>query len=238
MLTVPGAENGRWDRDEFFATGSTEIRELLAKLDHVGLPVRYGAALDFGCGVGRLSQALASHFDHVVGVDIAPSMIELARSGNPHGSRCTFLLNESEDLRILETNSFDLVYSSLVLHHVYDSAAKQYIRDFVRLARPDGVVVFQVIDSRLRRSWRAEALRIPKELIRPLVNSVSRRLTGVAAFPKMEMHLLPRADVESVVSAAGATITHVEELALGRPNWKSIRYFVRVRATPTRVRSA
>ncbi len=47
-------------------------------------------ALDFGCGVGRLTQALARHFNIVDGVDIAPSMIELANQFNRSGGRCRY----------------------------------------------------------------------------------------------------------------------------------------------------
>lgn len=45
-------------------------------------------ALDFGCGVGRLTQALAAHFDEVTGVDISPSMIKLAKKYSRHGDGC------------------------------------------------------------------------------------------------------------------------------------------------------
>ena len=47
-----------------------------------GLPRARALALDFGCGAGRLSRALAAHFEHVVGVDVSASMIETARALN------------------------------------------------------------------------------------------------------------------------------------------------------------
>ena len=68
-LAVPW--DRQWDAKAFFQTGVTEI-------DHVveyaaTLPVSFARqrALDFGCGIGRLTQALASHFSEVHGVDIA-----------------------------------------------------------------------------------------------------------------------------------------------------------------------
>src|SRR5688500_10455568 len=93
VLTRPDRRGRTWDEDEFFATGRREIAEVLGRLPELpGESPR--RALDFGCGVGRLTQALAERFDAVVGVDVAASMIEEARARNRVGPRCTYLLNE------------------------------------------------------------------------------------------------------------------------------------------------
>jgi hypothetical protein len=52
-----------------FASGEREVAALLAGLQSEALlPAGQRAALDFGCGVGRLTRALASRFDSVAGV--------------------------------------------------------------------------------------------------------------------------------------------------------------------------
>ena len=38
VLTRPGKRGGRWDRDEFFATGETEIAGVVVAADQLGLP--------------------------------------------------------------------------------------------------------------------------------------------------------------------------------------------------------
>ena len=48
------------------------IDQLLGWLRELHVQVRPGRALDFGCGVGRLTQALAGKFSECDGVDIAP----------------------------------------------------------------------------------------------------------------------------------------------------------------------
>jgi cyclopropane fatty-acyl-phospholipid synthase-like methyltransferase len=53
----------RWTTEEFFATGVTEIAALMAEARGFGLPASRRRALDFGCGLGRLTQALADHCD-------------------------------------------------------------------------------------------------------------------------------------------------------------------------------
>ena len=77
-LTNDDKRGGKWDADEFFLTGEQEIEEVMDFVGSLSVTFEHGRALDFGCGVGRLTQALAARFDEVWGVDIAPSMIEMA----------------------------------------------------------------------------------------------------------------------------------------------------------------
>src|SRR5437588_118672 len=78
ILSDTAKKDGKWDVARFFQTGVSEIASLLYELDAQGIFPSRGAALDFGCGVGRLTQALAPHFDRVVGVDVSSCMQELA----------------------------------------------------------------------------------------------------------------------------------------------------------------
>lgn len=144
IATWPDKKGNRWKLDEFFALGQKEVDEVLEDIRKLGLVFSRGRALDFGCGVGRLTQALAKHFTQVVGVDIAHSMIDLARRYNRHGSDCRYVLNEVADLRQFPEDDFDFVYSNIVLQHMEPDYSKAYIREFVRVLRPQGVVVFQL----------------------------------------------------------------------------------------------
>ncbi|MGC9947875.1 MAG: class I SAM-dependent methyltransferase [Bryobacteraceae bacterium] len=149
ILTYPGRRGGKWDPEEFFASGRDEISDLMRQARDLRLPARQEAALDFGCGVGRLTQALCACFERCGGVDIAPSMIELARQYNRCGAQCEYFLNPNDDLQIFPDNSFDLVYSNRVLQHMRPRYSIAYIREFVRVVRPGGLVVFQIPDGRM-----------------------------------------------------------------------------------------
>ena len=81
-------------------------------------PPRAGRCLDFGCGVGRLTLALAAHFREVVGVDIAPSMLERAEKYKGPASNVSYVLNGREDLSQFPDGSFDFVHASIVLQHM------------------------------------------------------------------------------------------------------------------------
>ncbi len=144
ILSDESKHGGKWDREDFFRSGEREIEKVARLVEWLGVIPPRRRALDFGCGVGRLTQALCRYFDECCGVDIAPSMIRLARRYNRHGRRCRYVMNESDDLRAFEDGSFDFVYSFLVLQHMRPDFAKRYIREFLRVLAPRGMLVFQI----------------------------------------------------------------------------------------------
>jgi ubiquinone/menaquinone biosynthesis C-methylase UbiE len=121
-------------------------------MDSLGQGFPRGRALDFGCGVGRLTQPLADHYEEVVGVDIAPSMIELAENLNRRGDRCSYVLNESDDLRAFCDSGFDLIYSNITLQHMEPRYAFRYIKEFLRVLSGDGLLVFYMTSERTGRN--------------------------------------------------------------------------------------
>jgi 2-polyprenyl-3-methyl-5-hydroxy-6-metoxy-1,4-benzoquinol methylase len=123
IYTAPGKEGNRWDPAEFFETGELEIAGVMDRVEALDIDLAGGSALDFGCGVGRLTQPLCNRFGEVHGVDIAPSMIALANDFNRHAARCFYHLNESGDLRIFDDGEFDFIYSSITLRTRPDISA-------------------------------------------------------------------------------------------------------------------
>ena len=104
----------------------------------VDLLVARNAALDFGCGLGRLTQALATHFASVTGVDIAGSMVEGAQARNVFPDRVSYVVNTAATLPF-DDASFDFVYSVLVLQHVPPPGADAVCRRVGAGAAPGGV---------------------------------------------------------------------------------------------------
>lgn len=143
IRTEPDKRGGKWDVAEFFGSGEAHVGGLVERLAELGLPTR-GVVLDFGCGVGRLTQAFGDHFDEVWGLDIAPSMIEGAEAFNRHGSRVHYVVNDQPDLSRFEDETFDLVFSVIVLQHIRPDLSLGYVREFFRICKPGGAVVFQI----------------------------------------------------------------------------------------------
>jgi 2-polyprenyl-3-methyl-5-hydroxy-6-metoxy-1,4-benzoquinol methylase len=131
VLPYADKRGGQWDRAEFFATGEAEVENTFARLQALHLTARPGRALDFGCGVGRLTRALARRFSNVVGVDISAPMLAEARAAGQL-SNIEFILNQRSDLNTLDSDSFDFIYSNVVLQHMIPKLQVGYIQEFCR----------------------------------------------------------------------------------------------------------
>jgi len=136
---------GGWGIDQFFHSGEETIASLMKEAEEFGFPVERERALDFGCGVGRLTRALANYFERCWGLDISRSMLAKARDLNAHIKNCEFVLNQADHLRIFPAGFFDLVYSALVLQHLPNKTLVfGYISEFSRVLKQNGLLVFQL----------------------------------------------------------------------------------------------
>src|SRR4051812_29520552 len=113
ISTQQGTKHNRWKLNEFFASGKRQVREIVSNAASLGLLQNRGSALDFGCGVGRLTAALSEAFSKAIGIDISAPMIARARELCP---ACDFIVNTSNDLP-LSSASVDLVLTLIVLQH-------------------------------------------------------------------------------------------------------------------------
>lgn len=139
------------DMDRFFADGRTVVAQALD--DHEHLLPGHGLAVDVGCGVGRLSRALAERFDAVVGVDVSPEMVARARELVPD-PRVRFEVGDGASLRPVDTGTADLVLSFVVFQHIPDpDVIAAYVREAGRVLRPGGLLVFQWNDLPGSRRW-------------------------------------------------------------------------------------
>jgi SAM-dependent methyltransferase len=142
ILSTKEKRFGGWDLDEFLRTGIDEIAQIMDKAGELSLPLSRKRALDFGCGIGRLTRALQSYFDECCGVDISSEMLARAAALNP---KCEFRINLDVNLHIFPDNHFDFVYSNLVLQHQPDrEAIISYIGEMLRVLAPEGLLVFQL----------------------------------------------------------------------------------------------
>jgi SAM-dependent methyltransferase len=196
VLSNPGKRQGEWDLDEFFASGRKDIAEVMAKLTSLGVTVARDQALDFGCGVGRLTQALAREFSESTGVDIASTMIARARELAGPSLRCRFVENTSADLKQFDDATFDFVFSHIVFQHMEARFALAYIREFGRLLRPDGVAVFQaLVPDGTHRTVNWMKLHFPEALAS--VRRITRR-----GEPAIELYGIPEDELTATLQAA------------------------------------
>ncbi len=93
--------------------------------------------VDLGCGTGRFSEPLAVHFEaEVIGIDPSEKMLEEARK-KISGRGVVFMRASGETLPV-EDESADMVFMSMVFHHLPDPLS--IARECCRVLRWSGSV--------------------------------------------------------------------------------------------------
>jgi ubiquinone/menaquinone biosynthesis C-methylase UbiE len=201
----------RWEPETFFQTGRNEISEVMDYINHLSIILNRQRALDFGCGVGRLSLGLAEYFDEVHGVDIAPSMIQAAnqfKGLNCHGEKCQYHHNSKNDLLIFLDNYFDLIYSNIVLQHMAPKYTKNYLIEFLRILKPRGLLIFQLPGTMIVKNPLKRFLfhAIPESFWTAYRRIKWKVLDGFQQSPRMEMHGIERTQVIAFLSEKGGKV--------------------------------
>lgn len=224
ILTHPGKKHGGWDPVEFFLTGEREISAILEKCGQLRIaPRSYDRALDFGCGVGRLTRAWSARFSHCVGVDVSREMVLLAQQLNGKFPNCEFVTNDSDHLPFPEY-SFDLVSSFIVLQHLRSRREiLAWIAEFVRVLRPGGVAIFQLPDSpSFRRS--IQGRRRLWSLLRYLGLRENLLYEKLGLSP-VGMKGIPPGRIREHMEGLGMKILRVEEDEKAGAHYRSYTYF-------------
>lgn len=229
IIAWPEKKGGRWEKEAFFQMGIEEVDGLMDDIEMLGVKVRRKRVLDFGCGVGRVTQALADHFEEVCGLDIAPSMLALANQYNRHGNRCRYVLNEYDHMRMFPSDHFDCIYSHLTLQHIEPRYTRRYIQEFCRILAPEGLLVFQQTDERVV-ARAAPLTRVGwSPMVQALLDSLRRRSRrtrrSVAYESAHEIHGIARWKLIELLKVNGMTIVDIRNNQSAGPEWVSYLYF-------------
>ena len=173
--------------EEFFKTGEVEIGKIMTHFTKKRHIVGNHTCLDFGCGMGRLTQGLAPYFKKVYGVDISPSMIKLSKQHNKYPKKCEFILNNVDNLSIFKNNTFDFIYTSIVLQHMEPQYFLKYIKEFLRILKPNGILLFQ-LPSKRKISWQTLIeIIFPKFITHFAIKKVYGAIMEMYTFDKNKM---------------------------------------------------
>jgi malonyl-CoA O-methyltransferase len=142
--------------DEFSVVQGDIADQLLRRITEVDAAAAR-RILDLGCGTGQLTRRLARHFRRarVIGLDLSPAMVRLARSRQRLWSRTQFLCGDMERLPF-DQASMDLVVSNLALQWC---DAPTVFAEVARVLRPGGHFLFSTFGpdtlKELRAAWAA-----------------------------------------------------------------------------------
>jgi 2-polyprenyl-3-methyl-5-hydroxy-6-metoxy-1,4-benzoquinol methylase len=135
VLTVPEYRNDNLTPESvetFYASGVEHVGWLSALVErHSGQPLRATRALDFGCGVGRLTHAMSAVSDAVIGLDISEGMLNKARARKTPGVQF---------LSALTDERFDWLHSYIVFQHIPPVRGMAILKDLLGRLIPGGWV--------------------------------------------------------------------------------------------------
>jgi SAM-dependent methyltransferase len=115
--------------------------ELAELLDDWGLLGTDRKALDIGCGIGRIEQAIGPHLRRIVGIDLSPAMITEAKRRCDVIANAAFQVCGGHDLSELAETGFDMILavdSFPCMVAAGAEIAERHIRDAARLLKPGG----------------------------------------------------------------------------------------------------
>ena len=233
VLSDNAKRGGRWDIEEFYATGEPVILDLEERLQRAGLSFPGSRAIDFGCGVGRLTFHLGKRFRQCYGIDISQSMIDYARSQSERGPNCQFLVNASDRLEGFENNCIDFIYTTIVLQHIAPRYTLDYLREFSRVLGNDGVLAFQ-LPSHLNPQAlvNQKPLRMLQKRVFYRAKSFGQKLAKRFPFIKsdsyFEMNAIPKKKVINFLeSQCRLEIIDIQDFPAAGDTWISYLYLAR-----------
>jgi len=99
--------------------------------------------LDLGCAVGTSTVAVASYFPEaqVYGVDVGAAMLRYAHARAEHLGQRVHYVQANAERTDFPDESFDFVYSCVLLHETSKAATRKIFAECHRLLRPGGVVI-------------------------------------------------------------------------------------------------
>lgn len=148
--------------DTFVEPFNSVIRQIGMKV----FPAKPGLrVLDVGCGTGTNLVLYHQAGCHVYGIDLSPSMLEVARTK----------LGEHADLRVgdaskmpYQDNFFDLVVAMLTLHEMPYRIRPQVMKEMIRVMNPEGRILlidYHPGSIRFPKGWMYKAIILCFEIV-------------------------------------------------------------------------
>jgi 2-polyprenyl-3-methyl-5-hydroxy-6-metoxy-1,4-benzoquinol methylase len=181
-------------RNRFYASGFIDVKRALAFLSRNRIdPSSIHHVLDYGCGVGRLTVALARRFPVVTGIDISDTHLNHAkRHACDQGIKNVDFVRMVDLKQLNSVNGIDFIFSLIVLQHNPPPIIAFILRTLFGALNHGGCALFQI-----------------PTFIRGFSFSTPGYLSRQHS--PMEMNAIPQRVVFDIVRESGCDILEVRE---------------------------
>ena len=109
------------------------------------LPIENASVLDVGCGPGNVTQFLLKQRPdfNILGVDIAPNMISLAKKNNPSAVFKVMDISRISELQ----NTYNGIVCAFLLPYLSKEKAIDFINSTVKLLKKNGVLYISTMED-------------------------------------------------------------------------------------------
>lgn len=204
VASVPGRERGGanpWTDADFYATGAREWEQMAPYWERYAGSLG-GTIVEIGCGAGRLSRQLATAFEKVIGLDVSPDQLELARAAVADAPAAAEFRRSTEPTLPCAAGEADAIFSTHVFQHLPPKLVESLLVDAGRVLAPGGTLMAHIpipgtnfagtqladIARRVKRAApvRAAALRVGHRLGRTVPPMAFRVFDPAWVFARLE----------------------------------------------------
>ena len=185
-------ENINQSLDEFWESGRKDAARVVATLKKYGFESAGRTLVEYGCGVGRVTWALAASFARVFAYDISANHLALAAERLRALKIANVNLLQCADSFLSDLQPCDVFYSHIVFQHNPPPLINVLIRKALRALRPQGIAIFQV--PTYCEGYRFHAPEWLED-----------------ATLRMEMHCIPQPRVFEIIAESGCVPLSVRE---------------------------
>ena len=224
VLSKDDKRNSKWNEEEFYQTGKKEVKKLMTFTLQNELTLA-GQALDFGCGVGRLTFGLAEYFDHVVGIDISDIAIMKAKQYHPYPQNVKFIRNHTLDIAVLKDESLDFILSLITFQHNPRKITEIFLKEFSRILKSEAILCFQLPSHRIDKGINRWLNAItPSSLKKWVFRNILNKREGF-----MEMHGWKKESLIKFMNEIGLDLVVIQQDDRAGTAWVSFTYWFRKR---------
>jgi len=129
--------------NDFYESSNSLIKLIDSILLENNIEFKFNNILDFGCGVGRITNLLSEYGNNIYGIDISEEHLKIARS-NVKKNNIIFL-NYDEDYNFPKIiNNIDFIVSFIVLQHIRPDEMKLFIKKILNSLNKNGIALLHI----------------------------------------------------------------------------------------------